>query len=149
MKKIIKKIICILITLIVLFSINTKTYAWSEVIGMARNFVATGEQSSNGGEVDKKELEDLSGYVYNLLLTAGVVIAVIVATVLGIQFMLAGAEGKAKIAETFVVFIVGCVVVFGGFGIWRLAVKIGNKVAELPGMQSSTVQIAEIENDNI
>ncbi len=149
MKKIIKKIICILITLIVLFSINTKTYAWSEVIGMARNFVETGEQSTNGGQVDEKELEDLSGYVYNLLLTAGIVIAVIVATVLGIQFMLAGAEGKAKIAETFVVFIVGCVVVFGGFGIWRLAVKIGNKVAELPEMQSSTIQIAEIEKGNI
>ena len=148
MKKIIKKSIFILITLIVLFSVNTQTYAWGEVINTADDFIKTGEESTEGGKVDAEELKDLSGYTYNLLLTAGVIIAVIVATILGVQFMIAGAEGKAKVAETFVVFIVGCIVVFGGFGIWKVVIKLGNEVAEIPVVAENTIQIAEIENES-
>ena len=42
--------------------------------------------------------------------------------------MVGGAEGQAKVKEMLVPFIVGCVIVFGGFGFWKIAVTIGNKL---------------------
>ena len=50
--------------------------------------------------------------------------AVIIGMVIGIQFMTASVEEKAKIKESLVPYVVGCVVVFGAFGIWKLAVTV-------------------------
>ena len=127
MKTIIEKIICILIILIVLFSINTKVYAWSQVFSDAQNFIATGE-NSNEANINAAGVQELSSYLYNILLSAGVVIAVIIATVLGIQFMTSSAEGQAKVKEALIPFVVGCIVVFGGFGIWKVGITIGQKL---------------------
>ena len=86
------------------------------------------EKAHGEGTIDPGALQGLSGYVYNILLAAGVIIAVIVATALGIQFMIGGAEGQAKVKEMLVPFIIGCVIVFGGFGLWKVAVTIGNNL---------------------
>jgi len=139
MKSIIKKIIFILATLIILFSINNESLAWSGVIKDGQSFIQAGE-SYTGIEVDQNSIQGLSGYLYNILLAAGVIIAVIVATILGVQFMIGGAEGQAKVKEMLVPFIVGCVIVFGGFGFWKIAVTIGNKVEE--------VSVIELQYEN-
>ena len=127
MKNKVIKTIFILIILTMLISINTKALAWSPIKDIGDNFIQTGEQ---GGEttVDEVGLNDLSSYVYNILLVAGVIIAVVVATVLGIQFMVGGAEGQAKVKEMLVPFVVGCIVVFGGFGFWKIALTVGEKI---------------------
>lgn len=148
MKKNIKKLIFILIILIALFSINTKTYAWSQVFSDAKEFIQAGESSSEG-QVTESSVKDLSGYLYNILFSAGVIIAVVVATVLGIQFMTSSAEGQAKVKETLLPFIIGCIVVFGGFAFWKIGITIGRKIesAELP-ILNQNVQIAYIEKLN-
>lgn len=127
MKSIVNKIIFIVLLLIILFSINTEVHAWSQVIKDGKDFISTGE-SSGEGKINEGALPELSGYLYNILLSAGVVVAVIVATVLGIQFMIGGAEGQAKVKEMIVPFIVGCIIVFGGFGLWKVAITIGNSI---------------------
>ena len=123
-----KKIIIALIILITLFSINTKVFGWSDILSIGEQFIHDGESSGEGEITDPSKLSELSGFIYNVLLSVGVVIAVVVATVLGIQFMVGGAEGQAKVKEMLVPFIVGCVIVFGGFGFWKIAVTIGNKL---------------------
>lgn len=129
MKNIVKKALFILIILIILFSINTKVFAWSSVIKDGDSFVQAGEE--HGGQmVDAASLKTLSSYLYNILLSAGIVVAVVVATVLGIQFMMGGAEGQAKVKEMLVPFIVGCIVVFGGFGFWKIAITVGQKLED-------------------
>ena len=60
--------------------------------------------------------------VYNVLLSLGIGIAVIIATVLGVQYILAGAEGKAEIKKSMIPFLIGCVVVFSAFAIWKAVV---------------------------
>lgn len=52
----------------------------------------------------------------------------IVGTILGIQFMVASAEDKAKVKEAIVPYVVGCIVIFGAFTIWGTAVNIGQDV---------------------
>ncbi len=137
MKNIVKKVIFILIILMILVSINTKIHAWSGIIEDGKDFISAG-QSSGRDTIKAEELQSLSGYLYNILLAGGVVIAVIVATVLGIQFMLGGAEGQAKVKEMLVPFVIGCIVVFGGFGFWKIAITVGNKLESAGGTPSSS-----------
>lgn len=129
MNKTVKKILFILLILIILFSINTKVFAWDPVIESGKDFMQAGESYKNN-TINTENLKDLSSYLYNILLSAGIVIAVVVATVLGIQFMMGGAEGQAKVKEMLVPFIVGCVIVFGGFGFWKIAITVGQKLED-------------------
>jgi len=126
MKKIIFKILTILAILILLFSINTKVFAWSEIIQDGKSFISQADSSK--ANIKEKNLQELSGFLYNVLLSAGVVIAVIVATALGIKFVTGGAEGQAKVKEMLIPFVAGCIIVFGGFTIWKLALTIGNQI---------------------
>jgi len=76
--------------------------------------------------INTTELEDTSDYIYNALLAFAIMVAIIVAMVLGIQFMVASADEKAKVKEALLPFVVGCIVVFGSFTIWKIVVNIGN-----------------------
>ena len=126
MKSIYKKVSIILFVLILLFSINTRVFAIGEIIDDGQSFL----DAANSGVVNMNiaDIEEASGYLYNILLSLGIVIAVIIATILGVQFMLSEAEGQAKVKEMLIPFVIGCIVVFGGFGIWKLALTLGNDV---------------------
>lgn len=57
-----------------------------------------------------------------------VCLSVIIGAILGIQFMMASAEDKAKVKEALVPYFVGCIVVFGSYGIWRLCVSLLSRI---------------------
>lgn len=78
--------------------------------------------------------------LYNLFLMAGIVIAVIIGAFLGIKFMTEGIEGKAKIKEALIPFCIGCIVIFGAFGIWRIAMILFGEVEEAQDVQKTSVQ---------
>ncbi len=133
MNNILKKVILILIILMMLFSINAKVFAWSEIIDDGKSFIDKADKTKT--PINEEGLKNVSGYLYNILLAAGVVISVIVATVLGVQFMLGGAEGQAKVKEMMLPFVVGCIIVFGGFGFWKIAIMVGEKIETVEGNQ--------------
>ena len=54
------------------------------------------------------------------------VLGILIGAILGIKFMIGSVEEKAEIKAALVPFIIGCVVVFGAFGIWKIVVTIGN-----------------------
>ena len=59
-------------------------------------------------------------------MTAAICVAVIIGAIIGVQFITGSIEGKAKIKEALVPYIIGCIVVFGAFFIWKTLVNIGN-----------------------
>lgn len=75
-------------------------------------------------KIDSKELQEFSGSLYNIFLQVGIVMSVIIGGVLGIKFMLASAEEKAELKKMLMVYLVGCIVVFGSFAIWKIVVTI-------------------------
>lgn len=81
--------------------------------------------------------------IFNILVIVGTVLTVIVGGILGINFMIASAEDKAKIKEALIPYILGCIVIFGAFGIWKLTVAIGNSMADLPNPQVDGTTITE------
>lgn len=92
-----------------------------DMIGDADSFVKT---FGRVDKIDNKELADLSGTIYNIALQIGVAVAVLVGMALGIKFMMSGVDERADVKKALTVYIVGCVVIFGAFGIWKLVVEI-------------------------
>lgn len=66
--------------------------------------------------------------IYNILLIIGMAVAVVIASILGIKFMIGSMEEKAQIKESLIPFIIGCIVVFGAFGIWKIFINIGSSL---------------------
>ena len=115
-------------------SINNKIYRWPNTVDVGRttdgtlqdmindagNFLSAGTDE----KIEKEDLNSLSGSLYNILLEIGVGISVILGLILGIKMMLAGVEEKAEVKKMMWVYLVGCIVVFGSFGIWKIVVTI-------------------------
>lgn len=78
--------------------------------------------------IDEGKLSNVSSTIYKVLLTIAICVSVIIGAVLGFQFILGSAEGKAKIMESLVPYVVGCIVVFGAFGIWSVFVNLGQNM---------------------
>lgn len=121
MKQILKGISIILIFFLLSFAQANKVYAFDEIVKQGQNFIQTGKESS---DLNEGQLKINSSIIFNMLFTIGVILTVIIGGILGIQFMIASAEDKAKIKEMLIPFILGCVVIYGAFGIWKLVVSI-------------------------
>lgn len=114
-----KKIIIIFSIFVLLLStLTASAYAIDDIISQGKDFIADGESQEN--PIEDNELKPLSDTIYNILLIIAIVLAVIMSGVLGIGFMVGSIEEQAKIKESLIPFVVGCIIVFGGFGIWKV-----------------------------
>ena len=97
-----------------------------DVITGGDNFM----QDGNSGEIgiDHSKLQDTSKTINNILIIVGMCVAVVISSVLGIKFMLGSVDEKAQVKDALVPFVIGCMVVFGAFGIWRIFINIGYKL---------------------
>lgn len=143
MKNIVSKLLVIvIITVLIQFIMMPMSYAgfWDDIFNMGKKFIDTGKElqyetkGENGETVMKNidlsanEMHDTINDLYNIVFSLGVVITVIVGAVIGINFMISSAEDKAKIKESLVPYIIGCVVIFGAFGIWKICIEIFSKL---------------------
>ena len=117
----------IFIIILMFFNINTvkATSSISDVIKGGDKFIA---ERSYDSTINEKTLKSTSDTVYNILLFCGMAIAVIMTGILGIKFMIGSVEEKAQIKDSLVPFIIGCIVIFGAFGLWKIFVIIGNRL---------------------
>lgn len=124
-----KKIVNVLIIFMLLstFSfIANKCYAandFSQAMQDAKDFVDGGEAKVSE-TIDENELNKASSTIYNILFAIGLAIAMIIGIVLGIEFITAGVEEQAQIKQSLIPYFIGCVIVFGSFGIWKIAVNL-------------------------
>ena len=126
-KKNIKIIGIIIIFAFILFGqysnvLATNPPSASDIVSGADDFVETGEGASKPFSDDVSEI--LSDTIYNILFVIGVIITVIIGAVLGIKFMTGSIEEKSKVKESLVPFFAGCAVIYGAFGIWKLAIIV-------------------------
>lgn len=125
MKKSKKAIFIVLITIIITLIPTNHTYALSDLIAGAQGFITIGESattSTNG--LSQSSVVDMSNQILSVLIPLGTIVAVLMAAYLGIKFMTGSAEDQAKVKETLIPYVVGCIVVFGGFTIWKLVIEV-------------------------
>ena len=94
-----------------------------QVMGGAENFIS-GANTEN--TISQSSLKNTIDLICNILLALGIIVAVVAGAILGVQFMVASADGKAELKERLVPYVVGCVVIFGAFGIWKIVMILIN-----------------------
>ena len=78
--------------------------------------------------LNTQELQDGVSTLYNIFLEVGVAAAVIIGLIIGIKFMIGSVEEKAEIKKLLWPYAIGCFVVFGAFGIWKIVLEIMQSV---------------------
>ena len=117
------KLIAIISVFIIVSVFPVKVFpSW---VDDADNFL---ESAGNSITVDKDQLTSASDEIYNTLTSIGMIVAVIVGMILGITYMMTGAVDKAKVKESIMPYLLGCIVIFGAFGIWKLVINVMNGV---------------------
>ena len=113
-------IFLIFVVIVMFFNINTVT-ADTSFMDEAREFLTAGEGGNNNIKLSTP-LEVIN----NLLLGIGIGVSVLIATVMGIKFIIGSVEQKAEIKEMLIPFVLGCVILFGAIGIFRLVINAFN-----------------------
>lgn len=125
MKKYKKLLINIMVIFIILFNLfipNAYAGPLQDIMNRAEDFVNNGE---NGGNVINNDaLREGSNTLYNVLLVIGIAVAFIWGIVLGIQFITGSLGEKADVKKNLIVYIIGCIIIFGAFGIWKLLLQL-------------------------
>lgn len=94
-----------------------------DIFNLADDFFNSGLENE-GRVINLGNLQITSNFVYNILLSIAIVVAVIWGMILGIQFLIGAAEQRAETKKALVPYFIGCVVIFGAFGIWAFVVNI-------------------------
>ena len=122
-----KTIIYMLIIFLVIFIPNFSNAKGniSDVISSGKGFI---DSAKSDITVSGDTIKEASANIYNILFYIGTILSVLVGAILGIKIMMASAEDKAKVKESLIPYIVGCIVIFGSFSIWKIAVTILNSI---------------------
>lgn len=115
------KVALIILLILSMFSIPALATGVDDMYNVGTNWLEAGNATDNIYEGNIKKVSDT---IFSILLTLGIIIAVIIATILGVKFMMGTVEEKADIKEKLIPFIIGCVVVFGAFTIWKITISI-------------------------
>ena len=130
-----KKVIIIILILTAIFIYTSNNvYAIDEAISEGDGFLSAATENP----IDNNELKKTSDYLFNIVFAIGVVLAVAIGTVIGIQFIIGSVDEKAKIKETLIPYVIGVFVVFASLTIWKIAITIGETVSPTPSVSSST-----------
>ena len=105
---------------------------FDDTIKDANNFIEDGkaeletedEKQKKYGVTKDDKLEEIINIVYNIMLALGISLAVIIGGILGIQIMWGSIEQQVKAKEVLMPYVIGCIVIFGAFGIWKLCLTI-------------------------
>lgn len=131
MKKLAQTIVKIFLIILLFQTITipkSNASFWGDIFSAGDNFLNQGKTSSNN-IINGQAVQDEVEKIYNILFAIGVVLTVLVGAVLGIKFMAGSIEEQAKIKELLMAYIVGCIVVFGTFAIWKIVITIASQIA--------------------
>jgi hypothetical protein len=109
---------------------NGGTHSAGEIVDEAQGFIDAGkkETQDKGDPISGENLQAMSSMIYNILLVVGIIIAVAIAVILGIKFVTGGVEGQAEVKSAIIPFVVGCVIIFGAFTIWKVVLIMLNGI---------------------
>lgn len=102
------------------------SYSFADISDDATSFIEAGSSATPDGTSRTAMTSEISE-IAGLLTGLGIIVAVIVAAVLGIQFMVGSTEQQAKIKESIIPYVCGCAVIFGALTIWQLIINLLNQ----------------------
>ena len=118
--KVMIKIILLMLIIQTIYTSKTEALSLDGIFKAGDNFINEGKTESQKNEAFRLTTNNIG----SVLTTLGIVLAVIIGGILGIQIMWGSIEQQVKAKEMIMPYVVGCIVIFGAFGIWKLAVTI-------------------------
>lgn len=123
--KVMIKIILLMLIIQTIYTSKTEALSLDGIFKAGDNFINEGKTESQKNEaINYEEFRLTTNNIGYVLTTLGIVLAVIIGGILGIQIMWGSIEQQVKAKEMIMPYVVGCIVIFGAFGIWKLAVTI-------------------------
>lgn len=125
LKQILRIVLKLIITILIIQNIcinNSYASAWGDVFGSGQNFINQGKNSDV--PINSNELKDIQDDIYNILLSLGMALMVIIGAILGIIYIFGSIEQQVKVKETLIAYVIGCIIIFSAFGIWKLVINI-------------------------
>ena len=119
-------IIMMLIVINLVIPIYSQAFSLEDVINSGNDFL-----NADGGQtlpVKESSLQDLSNTVSGILLSIAIIVTLISAVVMGINFAIQSVEDKAKIKESMIPWVIGIFISFGAFTIWKIVMAIFYKI---------------------
>lgn len=120
MKKVIVSII-LFMTIVLSGQVSMAINGLDDIINRGDNFVNQGDPNNAILENNVKEVSD---GIFAIVVVIGIVVAIVAAVIIGMQFVTASVEEKAQLKEKLIPLLVGAAIIFGAVGIWRLVVNI-------------------------
>lgn len=122
MKKVFLKII-IIISMIFASWICTTNYTMAatslkDIDSMAKDFIDAGSTETGTISSTEKKMSDIVIPIAQILVTIGTITVVVAATIMGIKYMVANPEEKAKLKTQLIGLVVATIVIFGAQFIW-------------------------------
>lgn len=126
----VKKVVIVMIIIQIMFIPISNAFSLDSIISGGNQFIKEGQENSDDllSKENEQNLKDMTGQLYNILFGIGIGLSVIIGAILGIKYMTGTIEEQAKIKETLIPYIIGCIVAFGAFGIWKVIITIGGKI---------------------
>ena len=106
---------------------EAETVTPDTIIGDADSFMDTGA-TSDVATINQDNADVVFDSIYNILLAIGIAVTVIWGLVIAIKLMMSSVEEKAEYKKLLAPYLVGCVVIFGSFIIWKIIIVIMNNV---------------------
>jgi hypothetical protein len=127
-KKILMKITTVFVVLYIIFSINSMVNAAtiSNMYTQTQTFLNKGKSMADGNIDITNSVTEVAS-IGSILTTVGIAVMIGATAYMGIRYLTAPPDGKAKLKVQLIGLIVAGVVIFGAYYIWQLAINVFSK----------------------
>ena len=110
-----------------LSSSSSQIESYSSINEKAKNFINRGSESET---ISQQKVEQDLLPLARILMGIAVLVLLSVGAILGVKYMISGADERAKIKEKLIWYIVSAVLIFGAVAIFNIVINILNKVSD-------------------
>lgn len=120
-----KKITIILVTFLILFMVFSNftivkaDSLWETIQSQAKDFKNHGEEKGEGDpDITSTQISNIALPIFQFMITIATIVVTIVTVIMGIKYITANPEGKAKLKQQLIGLVVSIIVIWGAYGIW-------------------------------
>lgn len=114
------KIIFIILVIINILAGTASAFTMTDIINKGKNFINSGTTQ----KVDEGRVSSLSSSILSILQFVAIAVAVTMISILGIKYITGSAEMQADIKKTLIPYIMGALMAFGAFTIWKIVISV-------------------------
>lgn len=114
------KIICIILVIINILASTANAFTISDIVNKGKDFIKSG----TGEKVREDRVSSLSSSILSILQFIAIVVAVAMIAILGIKYITGSVEMQADIKKTLVPYMMGALMAFGAFTIWKIVISV-------------------------